>query len=227
MDDKELKNVLYNRLQANGVDVSRNPIAGTAASIKTGAVEGTKQAVSNAASFVKTDLTNTEYAGLERAKLAAQNNVDYDSFMDRMADKYGFKVRILKDSIMDDADKEMYYSAAYAKKLGINNIDDWNRINNEYNTKLGNIESERSAKQQESIAKQQATGRKYMLGTVGEFAQDLGSAAGNMAPSLGLGLINPALGLASFGTQAAAQSYGQALDEGATHEQKRNVSRTG
>lgn len=219
MDDKELKNVLYNRLQANGVDVSKNPIAGTAASIKTGAVEGTKQAVSNAASFVKTDLTNTEYAGLERAKLAAQNNVDYDSFMDRMADKYGFKVRILKDSIMDDADKEMYYSAAYAKKLGINNIDDWNRINNEYNTKLGNIESKRSAKQQESIAKQQATDRKYMLGTVGEFAQDLGSAAGNMAPSLGLGLINPALGLASFGTQAAAQSYGQALDEGATHEQ--------
>lgn len=219
MDDKELKDVLYNRLQANGVDVSRNPIAGTAASIKTGAVEGTKQAVNNAASFVKTDLTNTEYAGLERAKLAAQNNVDYDSFMDRMADKYGFKVRILKDSIMDDADKEMYYSAAYAKKLGINNIDDWNRINNEYNTKLGNIESERSAKQQESIAKQQETDRKYMLGTVGEFAQDLGSAAGNMAPSLGLGLINPALGLASFGTQAAAQSYGQALDEGATHEQ--------
>ena len=219
MDDKELKDVLYNRLQANGVDVSRNPIAGTAASVKTGAVEGTKQAVNNAASFVKTDLTNTEYAGLERAKLAAQNNVDYDSFMDRMADKYGFKVRILKQSIMDDADKEMYFSAAAAKDLGINNIDDWNRINNEYNTKLGNIESERSAKQQESIAKQQETDRKYMLGTVGEFAQDLGSAAGNMAPSLGLGLINPALGLASFGTQAAAQSYGQALDEGATHEQ--------
>lgn len=219
MDDKELKDVLYNRLQANGVDVSRNPIAGTAASIKTGAVEGTKQAVNNAASFVKTDLTNTEYAKLNQAKKAAESNVDYDSFMDRMADKYGFKVRILKQSIMDDADKEMYFSAAAAKDLGINNIDDWNRINNEYNTKLGNIESERSAKQQESIAKQQETDRKYMLGTVGEFAQDLGSAAGNMAPSLGLGLINPALGLASFGTQAAAQSYGQALDEGATHEQ--------
>lgn len=219
MDDKELKDVLYNRLQANGVDVSRNPITGTAASIKTGAVEGTKQAVNNAASFIKTDLTNTKYAKLNQAKKAAESNIDYDSFMDRMADKYGFKVRILKQSIMDDADKEMYFSAAAAKDLGINNIDDWNKINNEYNTKLSNIESERSAKQQESIAKQQATDRKYMLGTVGEFAQDLGSAAGNMAPSLGLGLINPALGLASFGTQAAAQSYGQALDEGATHEQ--------
>lgn len=219
MDDKELKDVLYNRLQANGVDVSRNPIAGTAASIKTGAVEGTKQAVNNAASFVKTDLTNTKYAKLNQAKKAAESNIDYDSFMDRMADKYGFKVRILKQSIMDDADKEMYFSAAAAKDLGINNIDDWNKINNEYNTKLSNIESERSAKQQESLTKQQATDRKYMLGTVGEFAQDLGSAAGNMAPSLGLGLINPALGLASFGTQAAAQSYGQALDEGATHEQ--------
>lgn len=219
MDDKELKDVLYNRLQANGVDVSRNPITGTAASIKTGAVEGTKQAVNNAASFIKTDLTNTKYAKLNQAKKAAESNVDYDSFMDKMADKYGFKVRILKQSIMDDADKEMYFSAAAAKDLGINNIDDWNKINNEYNTKLSNIESERSAKQQESLTKQQATDRKYMLGTVGEFAQDLGSAAGNMAPSLGLGLINPALGLASFGTQAAAQSYGQALDEGATHEQ--------
>ena len=78
MDDKELKNVLYNRLQANGVDVSKNPIAGTAASIKTGAVEGTKQAANNAASFVKTDLTNTKYAKLNTAKLAAENNINYN-----------------------------------------------------------------------------------------------------------------------------------------------------
>ena len=216
---QELRDSLYERLNFYGVDVSKNPVAGTLASAKTGAVEGTKQAVNNAAAFVKTDLTNTKYAKLNTAKLAAQNNVNYDDFMDRMADKYGWKVRILKQSIMDDADKEMYFSAAAAKDLGINNIDDWNKVNGTYTQKISNIENERAEKQQKSLANQQAVDRKYMLGTVGEFAQDLGSAAGNMAPSLGLGLINPALGLASFGAQAAAQSYGQALDEGATHEQ--------
>ena len=47
----------------------------------------------------------------------------------------------------------------------------------------------------------------------------MGGAFGQMLPSLGVGVVNPAVGLAAFGVQAAAQGYGQALDGGATHEQ--------
>lgn len=70
-----------------------------------------------------------------------------------------------------------------------------------------------------SNARLQAVDDRYELGKAGEFAQDLGGAFGQMLPSLGVGMVNPAAGLAAFGVQAAAQGYGQALDEGATHEQ--------
>nr|DAF34700.1 MAG TPA: PolyVal ADP-Ribosyltransferase [Bacteriophage sp.] len=70
-----------------------------------------------------------------------------------------------------------------------------------------------------SNARLQAVDDRYDLGRAGEFAQDLGGAFGQMLPSLGVGVVNPAAGLAAFGVQAAAQGYGQALDEGATHEQ--------
>jgi hypothetical protein len=70
-----------------------------------------------------------------------------------------------------------------------------------------------------SNARLQAVDDRYELGKVGEFAQDLGGAFGQMLPSLGVGVVNPAAGLATFGVQAATQGYGQALDSGATHEQ--------
>lgn len=70
-----------------------------------------------------------------------------------------------------------------------------------------------------SNARLQAVDDRYELGRAGEFAQDLGGAFGQMLPSLGVGVVNPAAGLAAFGVQAAAQGYGQALDSGATHEQ--------
>lgn len=80
------------------------------------------------------------------------------------------------------------------------------------------IQSQRE-KNAASNARLQAVDDRYELGKVGEFAQDLGGAFGQMLPSLGVGVVNPAAGLATFGVQAAAQGYGQALDEGATHEQ--------
>lgn len=109
-----------------------------------------------------------------------------------------------------------------AQKAGIYNVQIAKDIDNQIALRKAQmpqlIQSQRE-KNAASNARLQAVDDRYELGRVGEFAQDLGGAFGNMLPSLGVGMVNPAAGLAAFGVQAAAQGYGQALDEGATHEQ--------
>ena len=109
-----------------------------------------------------------------------------------------------------------------AQKAGIYNAQIAKDIDNQIALRKAQmpqlIQSQRE-KNAASNARLQAVDDRYELGRVGEFAQDLGGAFGQMLPSLGVGVVNPAAGLAAFGVQAAAQGYGQALDEGATHEQ--------
>ena len=159
--------------------VSTNPLAGVAAAVGTGAVEGVKSAASNAATMQSINTLKQEIGEIESARTRVQKAGTYTADMAQQMDEQ-----------------------IALRKARITNL----------------IEAQRN-KNAASNARLQAVDERYELGRVGEFAQDLGSAAGNMAPSLGIGLINPAAGLASFGVQAAAQSYGQALDEGATHEQ--------
>lgn len=109
-----------------------------------------------------------------------------------------------------------------AQKAGIYNAQIAKDIDNQIALRKAQmpqlIRSQRE-KNAASNARLQAVDDRYELGKVGEFAQDLGGAFGQMLPSLGVGVVNPAAGLATFGVQAAAQGYGQALDSGATHEQ--------
>lgn len=159
--------------------VSTNPLAGVAAAVGTGAVEGVKSAASNAATMQSINTLKQEIGEIESARTRVQKAGTYTADMAQQMDEQ-----------------------IALRKARITNL----------------IEAQRN-KNAASNARLQAVDERYELGRVGEFAQDLGSAAGNMAPSLAVGVINPAAGLASFGMQAAAQSYGQALDEGATHEQ--------
>lgn len=109
-----------------------------------------------------------------------------------------------------------------AQKAGIYNAQIAKDIDNQIALRKAQmpqlIQSQRE-KNAASNARLQAVDDRYELGKVGEFAQNLGGTFGQMLPSLGVGMVNPAAGLAAFGVQAAAQGYGQALDSGATHEQ--------
>lgn len=159
--------------------ISHNPIAGTVASVKAGAVEGTKSAINNAKTWHeinenKKALTNIENAR-ERAKKAGIYN-------DEMEEEFTTEVERKREKIEQ-------LIAAQKEKNAISN------------------------------ANLQAVNDRYELGRVGEFAQEAGGALGNMAPSLAVGLVNPAAGFGLMAAQAAAQGYGQALDSGATHEQ--------
>lgn len=162
-----------------GEKISHNPIAGTVASVKTGAVEGTKSAINNAKTWHEINenkkiITNIQDAR-ERAKKAGIYN-------DEMEEEFTTEVERKREKIEQ-------LIAAQKEKNAISN------------------------------ANLQAVNDRYELGRVGEFAQELGGTLGNMAPSLAVGLVNPAAGFGLMAAQAAAQGYGQALDSGATHEQ--------
>lgn len=109
-----------------------------------------------------------------------------------------------------------------AQKAGIYNAQIAKDIDNQISLRkaqMPQLIQGQKEKNAASNARLQAVDDRYELGKVGEFAQDLGGAFGQMLPSLGVGVVNPAAGLATFGVQAATQGYGQALDSGATHEQ--------
>ena len=158
---------------------STNPLAGVAAAVGTGAVEGVKSAASNASTMQSINTLKQEIGEIESARTRVQKAGTYTA----------------------DVAQQMDEQIALRK------------------ARIANLIETQKNKNAVSNAKLQATDERYELGRVGEFMQDLGSAAGNMAPSLGIGLINPLAGVAAFGMQSAAQGYGQALDEGATHEQ--------
>lgn len=201
-----------------GEKKSRNAVKGTLASIGVGAKEGVKSTAANAKAFVKTDLGTGKAQGLKTAEKAVSEGADYDGFMKQMRQKYG-KVQTFWPMKMSQEDRDMYASVLQKKKLGLGDKQSLAQAQAEQQAKQSSIDAERLVRSIKSKKALQAVDDKYELGKVGEFAQEAGGALGQMLPSLGVGLINPAAGLAAFGAQAAAQGYGQALDEGATHEQ--------
>ncbi len=201
-----------------GEEKSHNAVKGTLASIGVGAKEGVKSTAANAKAFVKTDLGTGKVQGLKTAEKAVSENVDYDSFMEQMRQKYG-KVQTFWPMKMSWEDRDMYASVLQKKKLGLGDKQSLAQAQAEQQEKQRAIDAERLVRSIKSKKALQAVDDRYELGKVGEFAQNLGGAFGNMLPSLGVGVVNPVAGLAAFGAQAAAQGYGQALDEGATHEQ--------
>ena len=194
-----------------GEEKSHNAVKGTLASIGVGAREGVKNAAVNAKAFVKTDLGTGRAQGLKTAEKAVTEGVDYDTFMDEMRQKYG--------KIQTFWPMKMYASVLQKKKLGLGDKESLAQAQSEQQAKQQAIDAERLVRSIKSRQALQAVDDRYELGKIGEFAQDAGAALGNMAPSLAVGAINPAAGLAAFGVQAAAQGYGQALDDGASHEQ--------
>ena len=201
-----------------GEKKSRNAVKGTLASIGVGAKEGVKSTAANAKAFVKTDLGTGKAQGLKTAEKAVSEGTDYDAFMEQMRQKYG-KVQTFWPMKMSQEDRDMYASVLQKKKLGLGDKQSLARAQAEQQAKQSSIDAEHLVRSIKSKKALQTVDDKYELGKVGEFAQEAGGALGQMLPSLGVGLINPAAGLAAFGAQAAAQGYGQALDEGATHEQ--------
>lgn len=201
-----------------GEEKSHNAVKGTLASIGVGAREGVKNAAVNAKAFVKTDLGTGRAQGLKTAEKAVTEGVDYDTFMDEMRQKYG-KIQTFWPMKMSAEDRDMYASVLQKKKLGLGDKESLAQAQSEQQAKQQAIDAERLVRSIKSRQALQAVDDRYELGKIGEFAQDAGAALGNMAPSLAVGAINPAAGLAAFGVQAAAQGYGQALDDGASHEQ--------
>ena len=201
-----------------GEEKSHNAVKGTLASIGVGAREGVKSTAANAKAFVKTDLGTGKAQGLKTAEKAVTEGVDYDMFMDQMRAKYG-RVQTFWPMKMSQEDRDMYASVLQKKKLGLSDKQSLAQAQSEQEERQRAIDAERLVRSIKSKKALQAVDDRYELGKVGEFAQDLGGAFGNVLPSLGVGMVNPAAGLAAFGVQAAAQGYGQALDEGATHEQ--------
>ena len=201
-----------------GEEKSHNAVKGTLVSIGVGAREGVKSTVANAKAFVQTDLDTGKAQGLKTAERAVAEGVDYDAFMDQMRAKYG-RVQTFWPMKMSQEDRDMYASVLQKKKLGLTDAQSLAQAQNEQRAKQSRIDAERLAQSIKSGKALQAVDDRYELGRAGEFAQDVGGAFGQMLPSLGIGVVNPAAGLAAFGVQAAAQGYGQALDSGATHEQ--------
>ena len=201
-----------------GEEKSHSAVKGTLASIGVGAREGVKSTVANAKAFVQTDLDTGKAQGLKTAEKAVAEGVDYDAFMDQMRAKYG-RVQTFWPMKMSQEDRDMYASVLQKKKLGLTDAQSLAQAQSEQQAKQAGIDAERLARSIGSKKALQAVDDRYDLGRVGEFAQDVGGAFGQMLPSLGVGVVNPAVGLAAFGVQAAAQGYGQALDSGATHEQ--------
>lgn len=201
-----------------GEEKSHNAVKGTLASIGVGAREGVKNTAANAKAFVKTDLGTGKAQGLKTAEKAVTEGVDYDMFMDQMRAKYG-RVQTFWPMKMSQEDRDMYASVLQKKKLGLSDKQSLAQAQSEQEERQRAIDAERLVRSIKSQKALQAVDDRYELGRAGEFAQDLGGAFGQMLPSLGVGVVNPAAGLAAFGVQAAAQGYGQALDSGATHEQ--------
>lgn len=201
-----------------GEEKSHSAVKGTLASIGVGAREGVKNTAANAKAFVKTDLGTGKAQGLKTAEKAVTEGVDYDMFMDQMRAKYG-RVQTFWPMKMSQEDRDMYASVLQKKKLGLSDKQSLAQAQSEQEERQRAIDAERLVRSIKSKKALQAVDDRYKLGKVGEFAQDVGGAFGQMLPSLGVGVVNPAAGLAAFGVQAAAQGYGQALDEGATHEQ--------
>ena len=162
-----------------GEKISHNPIAGTVASVKAGAVEGTKSAINNAKTWHEINENKKVLTNIENARERARKAGIYN---DKLEEEFTSEVERKREKIEQ-------LIAAQKEKNAISN------------------------------ANLQAVNDRYELGRVGEFAQEAGGALGNMAPSLAVGLINPAAGFGLMTAQAAAQGYGQALDSGATHEQ--------
>ena len=159
--------------------ISRNPIAGTAASVRAGAVEGTKNTINNAKTWHEINENKKVLTNIENARERARKAGIYN---DKLEEEFTSEVERKREKIEQ-------LIAAQKEKNAISN------------------------------ANLQAVNDRYELGRVGEFAQELGGTLGNTAPSLAVGLINPAAGVGLTAAQAAAQGYGQALDDGATHEQ--------
>lgn len=201
-----------------GEEKSHSAVKGTLASIGVGAREGVKSTVANAKAFVQTDLDTGKAQGLKTAEKAVTEGVDYDMFMDQMRAKYG-RVQTFWPMKMSQEDRDMYASVLQKKKLGLSDKQSLAQAQSEQEERQRAIDAERLVRSIKSKKALQAVDDRYKLGKVGEFAQDLGGAFGQMLPSLGVGVVNPAAGLATFGVQAATQGYGQALDSGATHEQ--------
>ncbi len=200
-----------------GEEKSHNAVKGTLASIGVGAREGVKSTVANAKAFVQTDLGSEKAARVKAAEKAVAEGVEYEEFMDAMHQKYG--AQTWWPIKMTPGEKAMYGSVMAKKKLGLSDKESLAQAQAEQQAKQRAIDAERLVRSIKSKKALQAVDDRYELGKVGEFAQDLGGAFGNMLPSLGVGVVNPVAGLAAFGVQAAAQGYGQAIDEGATHEQ--------
>lgn len=207
-----------NRIIMPKNDVSHNAVAGTMASVRAGAVEGAKNTIFNAKAFAQSDVGTGKRAALQTAERAVRDDVDYDDFKKEMTAKYG-KWQGAWMMRMTDDERDMLASALQRKKLGINSMTDLERSRAQERDKLNEIQQERAVRSMQSQERLQAVNDRYELGRVGEFAQELGGALGNMAPSLAVGLVNPAAGFGLMAAQAAAQGYGQALDSGATHEQ--------
>lgn len=201
-----------------GEEKSHSAVKGTLASIGVGAREGVKSTVANAKAFVQTDLDTGKAQGLKTAEKAVAEGVDYDAFMDQMRAKYG-RVQTFWPMKMSQEDRDMYASVLQKKKLGLSDKQSLAQAQSEQEERQRAIDAERLVRSIKSKKALQAVDDRYDLGRAGEFAQDLGGEFGQMLPSLGVGVVNPAAGLAAFGVQAATQGYGQALDSGATHEQ--------
>lgn len=196
---------------------SHSAVLGTLESVGVGAKESAKNTVFNAKSVIKTDALGGKSAGLETATKAVESGVDYDSFMDEMRKKYG-KAQTFWAIKMSPEERDIWAGVLQAKKLGIDSSATLAEKKAEVQGKLDSIEQERLDRSLRSQAALQAVDDKYELGKVGEFAQDTGGAFGQMLPSMVVGAISPAAGVASFGVQAGLQGYGQARDEGASYE---------
>lgn len=210
-----------------GEEKSHSAVKGTLASIGVGAREGVKSTAANAKAFVQTDLGTGKAQGLKTAEKAVTEGVDYDVFMDQMRAKYG-KVQTFWPMKMSQEDRDMYASVLQKKKLGLSDKQSLAQAQAEQQDKQRAIDAERLVRSIKSQKALQAVDDRYELGKAGEFAQDLGGAFGQMLPVLGAGFVGGAVGgpfgsvvasKSALGLQAAAQGYGQALDEGATHEQ--------
>lgn len=210
-----------------GEEKSHNAVKGTLASIGVGAKEGVKSTAANTKAFVKTDLGTGKAQGLKTAEKAVSEGVDYDGFMEQMRQKYG-KVQTFWPMKMSQEDRDMYASVLQKKKLGLGDKQSLAQAQAEQQAKQSSIDAERLVRSIKSKKALQAVDDKYELGKVGEFAQEAGGALGQMLPVLGAGFVGGAAGgpfgsvvasKSALGLQAAAQGYGQALDEGATHEQ--------
>lgn len=199
-------------------EVSHNAVAGTVASVGVGAREGVKNTIFNGKAFIQTDLGAGRATALQTADRAVRSGVDYDAFIQEMSDKYG-KNQTFWAIRMTPDERDLYASVLQARKLGLTDVSDLDTQQAQAQIRQDSIDAERRLRSQASQAALQAVDDKYELGKIGEFAQDIGASAGQMLPSLAVGMVNPAAGLATMGLQTGLQGYGQALDAGADHTQ--------